>query len=117
MNWSYYELAMTPLIAVGMFVVLWIWYIAVTHIMEHWDELEGWLPKTLAFLTVAGFVPFDWFFNLTVGSFMFGERPQSWKELFTNRLKRWESQDNYRGAVARWLCKNLLNPFDHDGHC
>ena len=59
---------------------------------------------------------FDIAFNLIVGSIVFIEPPKEW--LFTNRCIRHIKRSNFRGKVARWFCRNFLNPFDPSGtHC
>lgn len=39
--------------------------------------------------------------------------------LLTSRLKRYKKTqpNSWRGTIAFWLCKHMLNPFDSDGHC
>lgn len=51
--------------------------------------LPRWLVVAIAFLT--GFVLADVIYNLTVGSFLFWERPKEW--LFTSRLQRLHDAD------------------------
>jgi len=73
--------------------------------------LNTFLPRklvvVLAFLT--GFVLADVLYNLTVGSFLFWERPKEW--LFTDRLKRLHDADVH--AVDRFVV--VLNSLD-EGH-
>lgn len=109
----------SPLYALAWFIITFIWYIAGMNILAHKDELLklGLVPKVIYGAILIAFLPLDWGLNMVVGTAMFLEKPKSFKELFTRRLQRWEATDTKRGWVARWICKNLLNPFDKDGHC
>jgi len=53
-------------------------------------------------------------FNWIIGTIVFLEVPK--ETLFTGRCERWLYDRTWRGAVARWFCSQLLNPFDKD-HC
>jgi len=66
----------------------------------------------------------DFFYNVVLATLLFCELPQEW--LFTGRLQRYLRDPNAgqawwmysRKTVARWLCDNLLDPFDPSGnHC
>lgn len=35
----------------------------------------------------------------------------------TARVTRWKKEQGYRGAIARWMCRKLLDPFQQGGHC
>jgi len=82
----------------------------------------------------AGFL-IDVVYNATLGSLMFLELPRTWT--LTERCS-WHIADGlyakfadggygvdpdasrlerYRGSLARWLCTNLLDPFQSGGHC
>ena len=62
----------------------------------------------------------DFSFNV-VSSIPFLDLPQEW--LLTIRCDRYLSIPNptgldaYRQKFARWLCQNLLDPFQSGGHC
>lgn len=54
--------------------------------------------------------------NLTLFSVFFLELPREW--LVTTRLKRHIHQSGFRGWMARFLCHEILSPFDPTGsHC
>ena len=70
----------------------------------------AWLEKRarpLAILFAVPFVPQDVFYNATVGSLLFWERPREW--FFTTRLKRYANQTEAERFKA------VLNHFD-TGH-
>jgi hypothetical protein len=79
-----------------------------------------WVGYPILFLGVAA----DFFYNVVLGTVIFQEWPREW--LLTARLQRtlrdpdpgkaWWTYS--RKTVARWLCDNLLDPFDPGGsHC
>ena len=58
----------------------------------------------------------DVIMNLTLFSIIFLEIPREW--LVTTRLKRHIKKSGYRGWLARFLCHDVLSPFDPSGdHC
>lgn len=64
---------------------------------------------------VVGYV-IDVLFNAVIGSVIFFELPR--ELLFTSRVSRLNDSDGWRGRLARWVCTQLLDPFDPDGkHC
>ena len=65
-------------------------------------------------LLLAGLL-LDVVYNATFGSLMFLEFPRTWT--LTARCSSHLKEDGWRGAEARWLCKNLLDPFQTGGHC
>lgn len=56
----------------------------------------------------------DFFVNMVVMTVLLCEIPREW--LVTARVKRLLADSGYRGAVARWLDTQLLDPID-PGHC
>lgn len=62
-------------------------------------------------------------FNTVFGWVMFGEipfkgytkNPTTW--MLTYRCDRHLAETTWRGAEARWFCRNLLDPFQSGGHC
>lgn len=56
----------------------------------------------------------DVFLNVTA-TVPFVELPKEW--LFTHRVSRHLNDANWRGTMSRWLCRNLLDPFEVGGHC
>lgn len=93
----------------------WGMYLAVMTLLRHKDTLSI-ESKVFAYPLVAVGLVVDVVFNAIIGSAAFLEPPKEW--LFTKRVSRWNDSDSWRGSVARWVCKHLLDPFDPDGtHC
>jgi hypothetical protein len=107
-------------IAIGIILAIpltWGFYLSIMHLKSARDQ--GRLTVGARILgypwLVVGLVV-DVLFNLIVGSIMFLEPPR--ELLFTSRVSRLNDQRGWRGALARWVCKELLDPFDPAGrHC
>ena len=73
-------------------------------------------------LTILGYAllipgyPYDIAYNLTWGSLMFCQLPRRGEWTFTARLQRCVGEVTWRGALARFLCRYLVEPWDR-GHC
>jgi hypothetical protein len=105
------------LLPVAAFYLLWALYIIVMSLQRARRDGTLSMPALIlgAPLIVAG-VALDAILNLTIMSAVMLERPKEW--LVTARLKRHCGQPTWRGAIARWMCQNLLDTFDPDGrHC
>ncbi len=84
---------------------------------------RGYLNKTLPLaskvlgypiLAVGLFV--DVVMNATLFWLIFFEPPREW--LVTDRLKKHIKKSGYRGWLAKFICDQLLSPFDPTGaHC
>jgi len=101
----------------GAAYLLWALYIIVMSLQRARRDGTLSMPALIlgAPLIVAG-VALDAILNLTIMSAVMLERPKEW--LVTARLKRHCGQPTWRGAIARWMCQNLLDTFDPDGrHC
>ena len=79
----------------------------------------GTLPlasKVLGYPILAIGLIVDVIMNVTLFSLIFAELPREW--LVTTRLKRHIKHTGYRGWLSRYICHNLLSPFDPTGdHC
>jgi len=64
---------------------------------------------------IVGGYAIDVAYNATLGSLMFLELPRT--PTLTARCSSHLQEQGWRGAEARWLCKNLLDPFQTGGHC
>lgn len=72
--------------------------------------------KILGYPFIAGFVFFDFAFNVIFGSILFLKYPQDL--LFTQRLNRYIREQGWRHRLAIGICRTLLDNFDPDGaHC
>lgn len=99
------------------FYALWALYIVVMALQR--AKRAGTLSTTAlvmgAPLIVCGLV-LDALVNIILMTVLLLEWPKEW--LVTARLKRHCGQPTWRGAIARWMCQNLLDTFDPDGrHC
>lgn len=66
-------------------------------------------------LLILGY-PYDVLYNLTYGTLMFWQLPRRWEWTFTARLQRCVHLVTWRGVVARFICRYLVEPWDAD-HC
>lgn len=106
------------LIALAAIYLLWVFYLAVMALWRaHREKTIGPVALVPGYFTLAIGAALDVLVNLTIMSLVFVERPR--ELLVTKRLQRHIKQGNgWRTHLARWLCHNLLNPFDPTGdHC
>ena len=96
----------------------WVFYLAAMNLLRarasgHVPGVAYWLG--LPVIIVGALI--DIVFNCTLFSLLFLELPR--EPMLTKRLKRHIKYGfGWRKSLAIWLCKNLLNPFDHSGdHC
>lgn len=93
----------------------WGMYLSVMNLMRVKETLSTetkFFAYPLAFVGVLA----DFLYNIVIGTVLFLEPPREW--LLTARLKRHLGEDGYKGNLARWLCRHLLDPFDPKGtHC
>lgn len=93
----------------------WGMYLSVMNLVRFKDHLSL-ETKVFAYPLVVVGVLADFVYNVVVGSILFLEPPREW--LLTTRLKRHLGEDGYKGNLARWVCRHLLDPFDPKGtHC
>ena len=71
--------------------------------------------RLLGYVIVLLGVVLDVLFNATFGTLLFLQPPREW--LFTARCKSHLEEQTWRGAIARWICANALDPFEEGGHC
>ena len=84
---------------------------------EHLAELR-WFHLVWAYPFAAAFIVLDFLFRVTFGTVMFLEFPSKDTLLFTGLCKEHKLEESWRGRLARFWCKNFLNPFDPSGkHC
>ncbi len=109
------------MIYLGWFLALtylfWVCFLAYAGVKAAKDAGRA-IPRLTMALAMLFIVPseiFDIFYNLTLGSLLFAEWPRTLT--LTARCSSHLHETGYRGAVARWLCFNLLDPFQMGGHC
>lgn len=109
---------MAWLTTLAILYLLWVFYLAV---MALWrarrDGMLGPVALVPGYLTLLIGAALDVLVNVTVMSLVFVEPPR--ELLVTKRLQRHiKHGQGWRQELARWLCHNLLNPFDPTGdHC
>ena len=101
---------------------VWCYYLAVMALKHGRDELRArdddphWFVEINAFAAIALGAPFYVLLNLTVGTILFLQLPRELQ--FTKRCQRnIRRGSGWRKALARWLCVNVLDPFDGGKHC
>lgn len=98
-------------------IVLWVLYLAVMHLKESRDmamiPMDAMTPaKIVLFVGLL----IDCVYHITWGTLVFLDIPREW--LLTSRLERYQKRGGWRGKVAHYICKNLLDWADPDGcHC
>ncbi len=105
----------------GLSYVTWTCFLAVMSLLA--AKREGKLSKTTLYLgyPLAGVgVLLDFTLNM-MASLVFLDIPREW--LLTIRCDKALGQVDpkgvalYRQKIAKWICSNLLDPFQSGGHC
>lgn len=74
------------------------------------------VTKAVAYPWLLVFILMDVVYNIIIGTIIFLEPPKEW--LFTARVSRLNDLRTWRGNLARFFCRHLLDPLDPDGrHC
>lgn len=107
-------------IALSSMLSLWflfIFYAAVMNFQQARDSNRmGPLMKYMALPALFVGLVLDVAVNVVICTLVFLELPQEW--LVTMRLSRLKKRNTWRGKLAGWLCKHLLDPLDPTGcHC
>lgn len=102
------------LYAIALLYATWTFYLAVMSLKRARDA--GRLTRTALILgyplLILGLI-LDALLNITVMTVLFLELPQ--ELLVTTRLKRHAQTYTWRGTVARWFAKHMLDEFDPNG--
>ena len=103
-------------------IILWLWAFWLLYVLvmglyrAHLARRLGPVTKVLGLPFLAVGAVIDALSNLTLATLLFLEPPGEW--LVTQRLMRHMRGEGWRSDLARWICGNLLDPFDPDGsHC
>lgn len=94
--------------------IFWLLFIVVMAGKAAWPQLPIVARVLLAPAALVGYL-MDVFFNLVIATILFLDLPREWT--FTERLDRYKQEGGWRGDVAKWICSNLLDPFQVGGHC
>lgn len=106
------------LVFLASWLVLWILFLAVMSLKRAKDEGKLQEGSTVFYLGMAvlfiGYLV-DFLINIGPATILFFELPT--EKTVTERCSRHKNEPGYRGNVARWMCSNLLDPFQIGGHC
>lgn len=111
------EILIWVLLAYLLCLVVWTFYLATMKLMRaQREETLTRFAKYNAYIIVAtGLLPYL-LLNIVVGTILFLDLPREFE--FTKRCRRYiKSGKGWRYVTAKWICKNLLDPFDEGGHC
>ena len=91
----------------------WAGFLAAMSLRWAWYRLT--LPvKVLAVPLVLSAFALDLVLNL-LASVPFLDWPH--EATFSQRMGRYKADATWRTPIARWICANLLDPFQMGGHC
>lgn len=93
--------------------VLWVLFLAVMALYAAWRTLPI-VTKVLAVPAVGIAVVMDIGLNI-VATVPFVDLPH--ELTFSQRMGRYKNAPSWRTPIARWICANLLDPFQVGGHC
>ena len=104
----------------GLFILTlstWVTYLAAMNFDRVRKEVGvSKVAEIFAMIMLGPGILMDVLLNLFVGTLLFVQIPKEW--LFTGRMKRNKDRTDWRGKLARGICKDLLDPFDPDcKHC
>jgi len=94
--------------------VFWLLFIVTMAGKAAWPKLTT-VPRVLIAPAALVALFLDVFFNIFIATILFLDLPREWT--FTQRLERYKPDQSWRGRLARWICSNLLDPFQVGGHC
>ena len=106
--------------AIYLLAYLWAFWYAFVLVMglyrAHLNKRLTYVTYVLAAPAVLVGAMMDVLANMLIASVVFWQWPGEW--LVTQRLIKIKRYNDWRGAVARWVCADLLDPIDPTGsHC
>lgn len=103
-----------PLLILALCSVTWIYYVAIIRLYHERARLRT-PAYVMAVLGVIVGLPLDIFLNL-VFSVVALDVPR--EVTLSQHLSRLNNNGGWRGDISRWICAELLDPFDPKGyHC
>ena len=97
------------------FAAMWLQYLAVMNLKENRSKLTI-TAKLWAYPMLLIGMLSDVIFNVVIGTIVYIELPG--ELLFTTRCELHLNEPGWRGKVARWFCRNFMDPYDPQGsHC
>lgn len=95
-------------------VTTWCYYVTVVMVYRGWKTFR-WPARVMAVLAAIPGIPMDVALNV-VASILLLDIPL--EVTLSQKLSRLNDTGGWRGDVARWVCAELLDPFDPRGrHC
>lgn len=97
--------------------LLWFFFLAVINLFRAYKfKTLSKSAKILGYPILVAGALLDFFVNFTFGTLIFIQFP---KQMFlTQRMASYLKLDNWRGKISRFVCTQLLDPFDLNGiHC
>lgn len=104
---------MTIVIFFAYCYVLWVLFLCVMALANAWKTLPI-FTKVLALPAVIVAIILDVGLNLAA-LLIFLDLPR--EATFSQRMGRYKKDLSWRTPIARWICSNLLDPFERGGHC
>lgn len=80
------------------------------------NKWQWWAITVPGYLLLIVGYPYDVLYNLTYGTICFWQFPRRGEWTFTARLQRCVHLATWRGQLARFVCRYLVEPWDAD-HC
>lgn len=102
---------MTAILIVAGLLQLWTLFLSYTALKAKWSNLRLEV-KIVGFIFVLSGLLLDIAINWTIGLVLGITKDFT----LSQKCKRLGKLDSLRGKIARYICKNWLNPFDQ-GHC
>ena len=97
-------------------LVCWAFYLGVMMLAQKKDEITNPWVRFIAYQELFIGLALDLILNVLASVFILADYPHGWK--FTDSLKFQKARGGRRGAIAAWICAELLNRFDPKGtHC
>ena len=105
--------------------LVWLFFLVMMQFEQAEDagRLEHPVVKVHVWIVKLSGVGIYGFLNAVVATIVFLDPPREFE--FTRRCRRYIAGEKqwfpvlarYRAAVAEWVCKHLLDPFEEGGHC
>lgn len=96
--------------------LLWVLYVfCMAMERAHLAGLVSPFAWALALPFIVFAIGLDVALNLTVACIVFAELPEYGEWTISQRLNRLARDTGWRGTLARWLARNLLDPYDSTG--
>jgi len=95
-------------------VAMWVLFLAYVPLRANWSRLPTTTKALGSVVVIVAFVC-DVIFNAVIGTIIFLDIPR--EATFTKRVSKLKRGLCWRARLAKWICENLLDPFEVGGHC